>query len=92
MSSTPPSESARLEGYWREHWRLILTLLAIWFVVAYVPPPFAKSLNSIHILTGFPLGYWLSSQFSITIFVILIFVYALTMNRVDKKYGFVEEE
>lgn len=92
MSSTPPSESARLEGYWREHWRLILTLLAIWFVIAYVPPPFTKSLNSIQILTDFSLGYWLSTQLSITIFVILFFVYALTMNRVNKKYGFVEEE
>ena len=47
----------------------------------------------IYILTGFPLGYWLSSQFSITVFVILIFVYAIRMNRViDPKYGFHDEE
>jgi putative solute:sodium symporter small subunit len=60
--------------------------------VTYLHPPFAASLNKIKILTGFPLSYWLSSQFSITVYVILIFVYALTMNRViDKKYGFEEE-
>jgi putative solute:sodium symporter small subunit len=45
------------------------------------------------ILTGFPLGYWLSSQFSITVFVVLIFVYAIVMNKViDPKYGFNQDE
>lgn len=93
MTSTPVSDTTRLEAYWREHWRLILTLLAIWFAVTYLHPPFAVSLNKIKILTGFPLGYWLSSQFSLTVYVILIFIYALTMNNViDKKYGFEEEE
>ncbi|MDW7981430.1 MAG: DUF4212 domain-containing protein [Thermomicrobium sp.] len=93
MTSAPEVETGRLEAYWREHWRLILTLLVIWFASTYIHPPFAASLNSIKILTGFPLGYWLSSQFAITVYVILIFVYALTMNYViDKKYGFEEEE
>ena len=65
-------------------------LAAVFFVVF---PPFARALNSIHILTGFPLGYWLSSQGSIALFVVLIFVYALMMNNViDRKYGFEEEE
>lgn len=83
----------RLEAYWKENQRLIYILTAIWFVVTFAHPPFAKALNNITILTGFPLGYWLSSQFSITVFVILIFVYALRMNRViDPKYGFTEDE
>ncbi len=68
-------------------------MLVLWFAVTYVHPPFAASLNKVKILTGFPLGYWLSSQFAITMYVILIFIYALTMNNViDKKYGFEEEE
>ncbi len=83
----------RLEAYWKENQRLIYILMAIWFVVTFAHPPFAKALNNITILTGFPLGYWLSSQFSITVFVILIFVYAFRMNRViDPKYGFGDEE
>ncbi|ACM05842.1 MULTISPECIES: DUF4212 domain-containing protein [Thermomicrobium] len=92
MEGSRQVETSRLEAYWREQLRLIITLLVIWFAVTYLHPPFAASLNKIKILTGFPLGYWLSSQFSITVYVILIFVYALTMNRViDKKYGFEEE-
>jgi cation/acetate symporter len=84
---------ARLEAYWKENFRLIMILTVIWAVVTFAHPPFAASLNQITILTGFPLGYWLSSQFSITVFVVLIFVYALTMNRViDKKYGFNQDD
>ena len=84
---------ARAEAYWKENFRLILILTAIWAIVTFAHPPFASSLNRITILTGFPLGYWLSSQFSITVFVVLIFVYALVMNKViDPKYGFNQDE
>jgi putative solute:sodium symporter small subunit len=73
--------------------RMITILLIIWFLAAYAHPPFAKMLNETRILTGFPLGYWLASQGSLVIFVVLIFFYAWYMNNVlDKKYGFDEEE
>ncbi len=72
---------------------MIAVLLLIWAGASFVPALFAKQLNSVIILTGFPLGYWLASQGSITLFVILIFFYALYMNNVlDKKYGFDDEE
>ena len=89
----PAARRAHAEAYWRENQRLIWILTAIWFVVTFAHPPIAKVLNNVTILTGFPLGYWLSSQFSITVFVILIFVYAYRMNYViDPKYGYVEDE
>jgi putative solute:sodium symporter small subunit len=34
--------------------------------------------------TGFKLGFWFAQQGSIIAFVIIVFIYALTMNRVDK--------
>lgn len=84
---------ARLEAYWKENFRLIVILTVIWAVVTFAHPPFASTLNRVTILTGFPLGYWLSSQFSITVFVVLIFVYAIYMNKViDPKYGFNQDE
>ena len=89
----PSRRKERHEAYWRENQRLIFVLTAIWFIVTFAHPPFAKALNNVTILTGFPLGYWLSSQFSITVFVILIFVYAFRMNRViDPKYGFRDDD
>ena len=87
------SQQDRLRAYWNENFRLIAILTVIWAVVTFAHPPFAKTLNNIQILTGFPLGYWLSSQGSLVIFVILIFAYALIMNNViDPKYGFGEKE
>jgi putative solute:sodium symporter small subunit len=85
--------SDRLQAYWRANLKLIAVLVVIWFVAGYAHPPFARALNNVTILTGFPLGYWLASQFSITVFVIEIFAYALIMNKViDPKYGMHEDE
>lgn len=83
----------RRRAYWRENMRMIAILLLIWFAAGYLHPPFAKLLNETRILTGFPLGYWLASQGSLIVFVILIFFYAWYMNEVlDRKYGMEEEE
>jgi putative solute:sodium symporter small subunit len=93
MRQPDSDRDSRIKAYWRENFRLILILTAIWFVASFAHPPFAKALNNVTILTGFPVGYWLSSQGSITVFVILIFVYAFIMNRViDPKYGFTDDE
>ncbi len=35
---------------------------------------------------GFPLGFWFAQQGSIVIFVLLIFVYALVLNRLDARH------
>ena len=92
-SRDTPAGRERLEAYWRENRRLITVLLVIWFLAAFAHPPFADALNNVRILTGFPLGYWLASQGSLVVFVVLIFTYALVMNNVvDPKYGFGEEE
>ena len=34
--------------------------------------------------TGFKMGFWFAQQGSILAFVIIVFIYALSMNRVDK--------
>lgn len=81
----------RSEAYWKENIRLIITLLAIWFTVSYVPAIFSKFLNELNILTGFPLGYYMGSQGALIVFVILIFYYAYAMDKMDAKYGLKEE-
>ena len=82
----------RKRAYWAENLRMVTILMIIWFLAAYAHPPFAKALNEVRILTGFPLGYWLASQASLVIFVALIFFYAWYMNNVlDPKYGYDEE-
>jgi putative solute:sodium symporter small subunit len=82
----------RSEKYWRANLRLQLGLLAVWAVFGYLLSIFlAGPLNEITVY-GFPLGYWFAQQGAIYVFVILIFVYAFTMDRVDREYDVHEEE
>ena len=41
-------------------------------------------LNGVHV-AGFPLGFWFAQQGSIVIFVVLIFVYAVWMDRIEQR-------
>lgn len=79
------------KNYWRENVTLMLSLLAVWFVVSYgAGILFADALNSINFF-GFKLGFWFAQQGSIYTFVALIFVYVHRMNALDKKYGVQED-
>jgi putative solute:sodium symporter small subunit len=80
------TRQGKLDAYWKANVRLIATLLAIWFAVAYIPPLIINQLNSI-VIAGFPLGYYMASQGSLVVFVVLIFYYAWRMNRLDDQYG-----
>ena len=74
-------------GYWRENLRVLAILLAIWFACSFgLGILFVEPLNAIRI-AGFPLGFWFAQQGSIYVFVALILVYALWMDRVDRRHG-----
>ena len=77
--------------YWRKNLFITAILLVIWFVVTFVEGWYARELNSISFL-GFPLGFYMSAQGSLAIYVILIGVYAWYMNRLDIEYGVDEGE
>lgn len=75
------------EAYWRANIRLMALLLAVWFTVSFgFGILLVEPLNAIP-LFGFKLGFWWAQQGSIFVFVILIFVYAYCMHRLDQKYG-----
>ena len=78
------------EEYWKKNLKYLVILLSIWFTVSFgFGIILIDELNQIKI-GGFKLGFWFAQQGSIYVFVILIFVYILLMNRLDKKYGFDE--
>jgi putative solute:sodium symporter small subunit len=67
-------------------------LLSVWFLVGYILSIFfVETLNKVHI-AGFPLGFWFAQQGSIYVFIVLIYVYARLMVRLDRKYDADEEE
>ena len=78
--------------YWRKNLHYLAVLLSIWFVVSYLfGILLVDQLDQIRV-GGFGLGFWFAQQGSIYVFVGLIFVYVWLMNRLDKKYGFEEED
>ena len=73
--------------YWRANVRLIRNLLIVWvFVSLGCGILLIPLLNAIN-LGNLPLGFWMAQQGSIFTFVILIFVYAVQMDKLDRKYG-----
>ena len=75
----------RRRAYWRRNLLYVSVLLSIWFVVSYgCGILFVDELNQIR-LGGFKLGFWFAQQGSIYVFVVLIFVYVLLMNRLDRE-------
>ncbi|WP_370277161.1 DUF4212 domain-containing protein [Pontibacterium sp.] len=82
MSISPEQAQA----YWKENLRIIVTYLSVWFVVSYgCGILFVDQLDAIQFF-GFPLGFWFGQQGSIFVFVILIWMYVSSMNKLDEKY------
>lgn len=74
-------------AYWRANLRVMAILLAFWFFGSYgVGILLVEPLNRFS-LGGFPLGFWFAQQGSIYLFVILVFVYARWMDRIDARFG-----
>jgi len=81
----------RHKEYWRRNMKMTAILLAIWFVVTYVVGFYAREFNEI-VIFGFPLGFYMGAQGSLIIYVIMIFYYAIRMNKLDKEYDVAEGE
>jgi len=88
--SESSGDSASIENrhaYWRANLRVMAILLSIWFVASYgLGILFVEPLNEFHV-GGFPLGFWFAHQGSIYVFVVLVFVYARWMDRIDARFG-----
>jgi putative solute:sodium symporter small subunit len=82
-----------MQGYWRKNVTIMIVLLAIWaFVGLGCGVLFADWLNQFS-LGGFPLGFWFAQQGSIIVFILLILIYAILLNRLDNEYaGELEEQ
>lgn len=87
VESTTKLNSSDLKQYWRENIKIVSILLTIWFVVGYCFSIFfIEQLNQIQI-GNVGLGFWFAQQGSIYVFIVLVLVYALWMDRLDRKYG-----
>ena len=79
-------ESQGKVAYWKANIRLILILLAIWALVSYVfGIALAPALSNVYI-GQLPVGFWFAHQGSMFVFVVLIFVYSVLMDRIDQEH------
>lgn len=91
-SPDPPDPGPLLEAYWRRTLRFTVLLLAVWFVAGYVVSiVLAPWLNRFEFLGG-PLGFWVAQNGAIYVFWLLILVYAVRMNRLDREFGVEESD
>lgn len=75
------------QAYWRANTSLIRNLLIVWALVSLVfSILLVEPLNMVQ-FGRVPLGFWMAQQGSILTFVVLIFIYAIQMDRLDRKYG-----
>ncbi len=80
MKSDPNSR------YWRKNKFLILCLLLVWALVSLgLGIVFVEPVNQIS-LGKLKLGFWFAQQGSIYVFVILIFIYARRMDKIDREH------
>jgi putative solute:sodium symporter small subunit len=72
--------------YWRQNIKVILALLAVWAGVSVgMSILFVEQLNQFT-LGNIPLGFWMAQQGSIFVFVLIILVYAIVMDRLDHSH------
>lgn len=83
---TPDERSAAKQAYWRANLRLMGILLAIWFTVSFGFGILLREQLDAISLGGVPLGFWFAQQGAIYVFVALIFIYCVAMNRLDAAY------
>lgn len=82
-----PIGKDKRQAYWRANTALIRNLLIVWALVSLVfSILLVEPLNALR-LGGLPLGFWMAQQGSILTFVVLIFIYAIQMDKLDRKYG-----
>ncbi|AXQ92736.1 DUF4212 domain-containing protein [Cereibacter azotoformans] len=81
------SDRTSSNAYWSANVRIILISLAIWFACSFGLGILLRPALEGIMVGGADLGFWFAQQGSIYVFLVLIFVYAWLMNRLDRQYG-----
>ena len=80
-------ETSREEtAYWRANIRLLVWLMAIWFVVSFGAGILFRDWLDQFMIGGYPLGFWFAQQGSIYIFIAIIVFYAWKIHRIEQSF------
>jgi putative solute:sodium symporter small subunit len=78
------------QEYWSKTLRLTAVLLALWFIVTYVVGFYARELS--FNFFGWPFAFYMGAQGSLIIYILIIWYYSKTMNKLDQEFGVAEAE
>ena len=84
------AQNSSSNAYWKANLRIISVSLVIWFVASFLLGIILRPALSGIMIGGADLGFWMAQNGSIYVFIVLIFVYAKMMNKLDRQHG-VEE-
>tara|TARA_X000000368_G_scaffold244152_1_gene192982 strand:- start:588 stop:863 length:276 start_codon:yes stop_codon:yes gene_type:complete len=77
--------------YWKKNVRLLVFLLSLWFSVSFILGIiFSEALDKITFF-GFKLGFWISQQGAILVYIAIIFIYVKKMKKLDLEYNISDE-
>ncbi len=77
--------------YWKRNLTLMIILLTIWALVSFGFGILFRPLLEGISIGGTDLGFWFAQQGSMFVFLVLIFVYAFLMNRLDREFDVHED-
>lgn len=78
-------ERGRDSGYWPRVRHITGALLLVWLLVTILGPWFARDLAKLHWF-GFPLSFWVASQGALLVYLAIIIVYAVLMERLERRH------
>ena len=75
-------------SYHRLALSLLLGLLSIWFSISFGCAILWRDWLDVHMppIGHAPFGFWMAQQGAILGFVLLLIIYAIAMNRLDRRY------
>jgi putative solute:sodium symporter small subunit len=84
------ADKSSSNAYWAANVRVIIISMVIWFACSFGLGILLRPALSGISVGGADLGFWFAQNGAIYVFLVLIFVYARIMNKVDRDHG-VEE-
>ena len=85
--------TANEEAHWDKTTKLMFMHLGVWFFFGYVIHMFVNTLNQYTVpILKFPLGFYMAAQGSLIVFVVMLFMFAKQQNKIDREYGYAEED
>lgn len=77
--------AAARSRFWKLTLRLTLGLLTAWLLINLAVPWFARDLDGLRGF-GFPVGFWFAAEGALLLYLLIIIVYVIAMDRLEDRY------